>query len=364
MLTTDVVVVGAGAAGSATAWMLARRGKRVVLVDRFPPGHRNGSSHGTERIFRLVYPERHYVRFALEALPLWRELESESGARLLDQCGGIDIGPDSVIESLVTACAGEGVPLRVIEPSEARALAPGLRVAGTLAHQTAGGVTHADRTLEVLQARAEHHGAAIRHGDPVRGIDETSGGVRVTTASGLVVEADTCVVTTGAWAEPVLAGHVALPPITVTKEQVLFFRPTRAHVWPTFIGHGDPLDGGLEMYGLPTPDGLVKVGEHLTGPVVDPDTRTFDPEPAAYDRMVHWARDHLDDVDPDPVGALTCLYASTPDDSFVLDRVGRLVVGVGLGGHGFKFTPAIGSRLADLADGTGWHDNPFALPDP
>lgn len=362
MVTADVVVIGAGAAGSATAWMLARRGRRVVLLDRFPARHRNGSSHGTERIFRFVYPDRRYVRFALEAYPLWRQLEDESGARLLEVCGGLDIGPAAAIDALVTACAAEDVHVRVIDQAEARRLAPGLRVSGTLAHQPDGGVTHADRTLEVLQARAEHHGAVVRHADPVAAIDPSDRSVRVSTTSGFVVEAGTCVVTTGAWAEPVLRDHVTLPAITVTKEQVLFFRPTRAHVWPTFIGHGDPVDDGLEMYGLPTPEGLVKVGEHLTGPVVDPDTRTFDLEPSAYARMVRWAHDHLPDVEPDPVDALTCLYASTPDDAFVLDRVGRIVVGVGLGGHGFKFTPAIGARLADLADGDDWPDNPFALP--
>src|ERR1700694_4781602 len=53
----DVVVVGGGAMGSAAAWWLARRGRHVVLLERFEQGHTRGSSHGGSRVFRLDYPD-------------------------------------------------------------------------------------------------------------------------------------------------------------------------------------------------------------------------------------------------------------------------------------------------------------------
>ena len=52
---------------------------------------------------------------------------------------------------------------------------------------------------------------------------------------------------------------------------------------------------------------------------------------------------------PAPTGAETCLYTNTPDDHFVLKRHGPVVVGSPCSGHGFKFAPLIGQRLADLA---------------
>ncbi len=64
-----------------------------------------------------------------------------------------------------------------------------------------------------------------------------------------------------------------------------------------------------------------------------------------------WVAERLPDVDPEPVGAETCLYTTTPDESFVLERRGRVVVGSACSGHGFKFAPAVGRRLAELALG-------------
>src|SRR5947209_20551388 len=98
--------------GSAAAWWLARRGHDVVVLERFEQGHERGSSHGSTRIFRLAYDEPDYVRLAMAALPLWRELEDDAGEPLLDTTGGVDHGdPKSVdaIEAGLTAagCAWE-----------------------------------------------------------------------------------------------------------------------------------------------------------------------------------------------------------------------------------------------------------------
>jgi sarcosine oxidase len=73
----DVVICGLGAMGSAAAYHLARRGRRVLGLERFVPGHDRGSSHGQTRIIRLGYFEHpSYVPLLQRAYPLWRELEA------------------------------------------------------------------------------------------------------------------------------------------------------------------------------------------------------------------------------------------------------------------------------------------------
>jgi sarcosine oxidase len=154
------------------------------------------------------------------------------------------------------------------------------------------------------------------------------------------------VVAAAGWSNALLEPEVAarlVPPITVTAETVAYFQPTSGP-WPSFIQRGDPL-----AYGLSTPDGLVKAGFHGIGPVIDPDDRPNSVR-GAVEAIEAYTRDWLPGVEPTALRSAVCLYASSATDDFVLDRDGPIVVGLGFGGHGFKFAPAIGERLADLAD--------------
>jgi sarcosine oxidase len=351
----DVVVVGCGAAGAATAWWCARRGMSVLAVDRFEPGHRRGSSHGTERIVRLGHTDPAYVRFALDALDRWRELERAAGVDLLSSTGAIDLGLVAELDEIQACTEARGVPMERLSSAEASRRYPGMHFAGDVLFHADGGVVHADRATSVMRRLAAQSGAQLRPVTEVTRVDQADSGVVVHLGDDCV-QAGVAVVTTGAWAPSLLRDVVDLPGYRVTKEQLAFFRPREQFAWPTFIDRAE-----LRHYGMTTPEGLVKVGEHHTGPEVDPDDRTYDVEPTTWRRLIDWVAEHLPGVDPTPVDASTCLYASTPAEDFVLDRVGDIVVGVGLSGHGFKFVPEIGRRLADLTDGTGWIDNPFAL---
>jgi sarcosine oxidase len=165
------------------------------------------------------------------------------------------------------------------------------------------------------------------------------------------VRADTVVVTAGAWVQHVLAGTPAattLPPIEVTQEQVLHFAAHDPSVkWPSFIHHMDPT-----RYGLYTPGEGLKVGGHHEGPATTGDDRSFELDPVRIDAIREYVRDWLPGVDDEPAFGATCLYTTTPDESFVVERHGPIVVGSPCSGHGFKFTPLIGRRLADLALGS------------
>lgn len=351
----DVVVVGCGAAGAAAAWWCARRSLSVLAVDRFEPGHRRGSSHGTERIVRLGHTDPDYVRFAIDALERWREVESCGGVPLVSPTGAVDFGLASELGEIEACSTALGVSMERLDAADAARRYPGMRFSGDVLVHAAGGTVHADRAVSVLRRLAAQSGAVLRPVAEVTAVTQLADGVEVQVDTERI-QAATAVVTTGAWAPHLLEGVVQLPGYRVTKEQLAFFRPREQFAWPTFIDRAE-----LRHYGMTTPEGLVKVGEHHTGPEVDPDHRTYDVEPTAWRRLIDWVAEHLPGVDPTPVDASTCLYASTPAEDFVLDRVGDIVVGVGLSGHGFKFVPEIGRRLADLTDGTGWDDNPFAL---
>ena len=265
----DVVVIGAGMAGAATTWALARRGRSVLLVDRFARGHDRGSSHGAERIFRFGYTDPAYVTLAQESLAGWHTLQARAGGPLLHASGVVDHGDEAELVAVEAACAAAGVRVEMLTALEAASRWPGMRFDGPVLHQPDGGRVDADRTLNACWDQAVDAGAEIRFEAPVGAVRRAGSGVEVT-IGGDTVTARVAVVAAAGWSSGLLEPDVAarlVPPITVTAETVAFFRPT-VGPWPSFIQRGEPL-----AYGLGTPDGLVKAGLHGIGPVIDPDDR-------------------------------------------------------------------------------------------
>ena len=352
MTDFDVVVVGLGAMGSAAAWQLARRGRRVLGLEQFAADHELGSSHGAARIFRLGYEHDDYVQLALEALPLWRELESADGTEILVTTGAIDFGDAAALERIAAAMYRNGATAELLDAAAARDRWPGIALTGQVLHSPDGGRTDADAARAALQRQAVACGADLRFDTRVVSIAETDHGVAILAGDDQHTAA-TAIVTTNAWT-PRFLPRIQ---ITVTQEQPAFFAARDAAMpWPSFVHYtGDvTLGADLGMYGLESPgDGGVKVGEHGTGVPVDPDAPRPPADPERLERLSAYVAATLPGLDPAPLGVTRCLYATTPSEDFVIDRVGSIVVGAGFSGHGFKFTPAIGRVLADLADGTG-----------
>ncbi|MFF5079192.1 FAD-dependent oxidoreductase [Actinoplanes sp. NPDC000266] len=337
-MTLDAIVVGGGAMGSAAAWQLARRGADVLLLERFEAGHTRGASHGASRIFRFAYAQPDYITLAREALDLWRELDPA----LLELTGGVDHGDRASIEPIANALAAAGVPGQWLAREEAAERWPGLRFTGPVFFHPSSGRVHADHAVTALQAAATALGAEVRHKTEVlaitvRGDDD----VEVVTA-GETLRARRVIVAAGAWTSKLLPG---LLPLRVTQEQPAHFTPLSDVAWPSFIHH----DGGAGVYGLLTPGEGVKVGFHGNGPVVDPDTRDYAAEPVRAERLRDYVRQWVPGVDPESDAPISCTYTTTPTSDFVIDRRGPLVIAAGFSGHGFKFTPAVGRLLADLA---------------
>jgi sarcosine oxidase len=371
----ETVVIGGGAMGSATAWQLARRGRSVTLLERFAPGHVNGASHGASRNFNTAYSDPTYVAMLAESRGLWRELEADTGTRLLDQVGIVNHGPNPGFDAVAAALPGAGFGAAFLTPEEAGERWPGLRFDGRVLYTPDAGRLNADASVAAMQDAATAAGADVRHRVPVLRL-EVQGDDRVLlTTETEAIEAKRVVVTVGAWTGKLLAGVLPVPRLVVTQEQPAHFAlrdpspdaaARAAADWPGFNHSFDPADPRYQywyspVYGMYTPGQGVKAGWHGVGPVADPDARTFQPEPTQLAALQRYVRDWLPGADPDALEPVSCTYTTTDDENFVLDRVGPVVVGAGFSGHGFKFTPAVGRILADLATDAGPAPALFAL---
>ncbi len=339
------MVVGAGVAGLATARALAREGAAPLVLEQFQAGHERGSSHGTSRIFRLAYDDARYVELAKAALPLWRELERESGERILEDDGALDVGRE--LAGFAVTMEGCGVEVERLDPEAARKRFPALRVEDDeeVLFHAAGGTVYADRALSALWKGAAAGGARLEEGTRVLRIEAGAGGARVVSAAGRI-DAARVVVTAGAWAKALLETAGISLPVSPTRETVLHF-PFYPAPFPTLIDHG-PYPPGQAAYALASPGIGLKAGIHQAGPATDA-AQEGEVDTGAVRAVTEWVRRRFGRVEDGPALVETCLYTNAPDDEFVLERHGPIVVGSACSGHGFKFAPEIGRRLAALA---------------
>ncbi len=321
-----VAVVGAGIHGLAAAATLARDGNDVVVHEQLELDHDRGSSHGRSRIFRLSYPDAEWVRLAQEAHAGWRALEQETGEQLIDYTGLLELGETS--EEALDAC---GVAWEALEPTEVEQRF-GIRADGHVLLQPDAGISLADNARHAFATIARSNGATILEESKVDALAE--------------VDADVVVVAAGAWAKELLAAEGIELDATVTRETVVYFTLNRSV--PSVIDYGR--GPGEAMFSLRDPVHGLKAGAHIAGAAVDPDEPGA-ADPALVEATVDWVRERFPEADPEPAALDTCLYTSTPDQRFVLERHGRIVVGSACSGHGFKFAPAVGARLAALATG-------------
>jgi glycine/D-amino acid oxidase-like deaminating enzyme len=308
-----VAVVGAGVMGCAAAWALRERGADVEVYEQFDLDNVRGSSHGRSRIFRIAYPDPYWIRLAQEAYEGWNDLDPG----LLGLYGLVELGPDGALTS-ARALDECGVEYRLVTEVEGVAVPSGW----TALHVADAGVVYADRAR-----RAFLDGVDVRTNTRIESLDD--------------LDADVVVVTAGAWIGRLVPGL----PVRVTRETVAYFR-REGEPSPSVVDLGS--DGAHDMYALYDPVHGLKAGAHHAGAPADPD-EPGGADPAILERIAAWVGERFPGVDPVPVETDTCLYTTTADHAFVLERRGRVVVGSACSGHGFKFAPVVGRRLAALA---------------
>ncbi len=356
--TYDVIVVGVGGMGAAACWQLARRGQRVLGLERFDIPHAHGSSHGVTRIIRLAYYESpHYVPLLRRAFELWGEASQTFGEPLLVTTGSFDAGPagSEVFKGSLESCRIHGLAHEVMTGAEVNARHPGYRLPDDFAavFQPDGGFVLSERAIVghvtmAMAAGAEIHGREkVLEWSPIGG-----GGVRVVTTRG-EYEAGRLVLSPGAWIGDLVP---ALAPIAVPERQVLgWFEPERP---------ADFAPGAFPVLNL-----LVEEGRYYLLPVYG--------VPGLKIGLYHHLeeRGHADDISREitaedeavlrrcisryfpgangPVMSLhACMFTNTPDEHFIIDTLPNhpeVVVASPCSGHGYKFASVVGEIIADLA---------------
>lgn len=371
----DVIVVGLGGMGSAAAYHLARRGRRVLGLERYSPAHALGSSHGHSRIIRQAYFEHPaYVPLLLRAYELWEALERDAGEDLLTICGGLMLGAESshTVAGALRSAREHGLPYEFLDAAEVRRRYPPLRVADGLVgfYETRAGFLRPEACVAAHLRLAAAHGAELRFEEPALGWEfAPGGGVRVRTGRG-EYSAERLVVAPGPWA-PQLLADLGLP--LVVERQVLYwfepvaraadFAPDR---FPIYIWE---FEDESQLYGFPAqpgPPGGVKVAFFRAGEPTTPETIDRSLRPAELAEMRAALAEHLPDLNGPLLASATCMYTTTPDQHFVIGAHPSqpgLIVASPCSGHGFKFASVVGEILADLAiDGATRH--PIGLFDP
>ncbi|MDW8054420.1 MAG: N-methyl-L-tryptophan oxidase [Anaerolineae bacterium] len=356
-MSYEFIVIGAGAMGSATAYHLARDGRRVLLLEQFEIGHTRGSSHGESRIFRFAYPNRDYAQLAMQCKPLWRQLEAACGETLLIETGGVDIADDAsgfeAVDEVARTLAGLGAAHTLLDAAQFRARFPMFSIGadGRAVYSPDAGVLLADRCVRAMVRVARAHGAAVHEREAVRAVHPEGDRVIVETVHDRYV-ARAAVITAGAWVNALLTPLGINLPLRIEKEQVAYFdacgsadfRPGRLPIW---IHYRSAI-----AYGFPDLGSGVKAGFHHAGHYLDhADQNDGQPDAGDLTRLSDYVRARFPALDPTPRNALTCLYTNAPNDDFIIDALPsatNVFLASPCSGHGFKFAVGIGRALADL----------------
>jgi sarcosine oxidase len=364
----DIVVVGLGAAGSAVLRHLARGGVSVVGIDRFRPPHDRGSSHGATRITRLAIGEGHeFVPLVQRSHALWRALEAETGARLMQTTGGLVIaapasdhasfhGRPGFFERTLAAAERFGIAHERLDADAIARRWPAFRPRGDERgyFEPEAGILRPEACVQAQLDAAVRDGAAIRLGETVQRIEHAGGRPRVVTDRGTFAAAHV-VLAAGPWL-PALLPPADAAPFAVRRQVLHWFRTDAPELYaadrlPVFIWmHGAR---GEAFYGMPMADAHagVKVATEQAGTTTAPDAverRVGAAETAAmYETHI---RGRLQGLQPETVHDATCLYTCLPEGRFVVDRHpahDAVTVVSACSGHGFKHSAALGEAVAD-----------------
>jgi sarcosine oxidase len=373
----DAIILGLGGMGSAAAYHLAARGRRVLGLDQFTPAHDRGSSHGQSRIIRQAYFEDPaYVPLVLRAYELWEQLERETGQHLLTITGGLMLGgaQSAVISGSLRSAQTYNLPYETLDADDIRRrfppFAPDEDTVGLFERRA--GIIRPEASVSAHLGRAQELGATLHWEEPVLlwEADPSGDHVHVTTARGNYA-AERLVIAAGHWASNVLAG-LGLP-LEVERQVQYWFDPSGGvdpflpERFPIFIWEGAE---GAAAYGFPAIDGShggVKVAFHHQGEITTPETIDREAHADEIERMRAYLRTHIPALDGALLKAATCMYTNTPDQHFVITKhpkYPQVAIAAGFSGHGYKFASVVGEILADLAiNGTTQHPIDLFTPD-
>lgn len=372
--TYDAIVLGLGAMGAAATYQLARRGARVLGIDRYAPPHEFGSTHGDTRITRIACGEGpEYSAFARRSHEIWRELEAETGLDLLTQNGFLAIsgagsrsanhGVEDFLGGTVAAAKAAEVSYEILDSAALRRRYPALNVAdGDQAyHDTVSGFARPENCVTAQLRAAAARGAELRLGETVLSFVQHDGSVTVTTDK-QTYSAAQLIVAAGAWLPAMLKPALAAN-FMVTRQVLYWFRARSEAAHAQFAPERFPvyiwqLPAPQSIYGFPATGGIdegVKLATEQYDVATTPESvsRTVPPE-EVRDMYETYVEPFFPGLSPVCVRSKVCLYTWVDKARFIIDRHpdhDRVIVASPCSGHGFKHSAAIGEALAELAVG-------------
>jgi sarcosine oxidase len=372
--TYDVAVLGLGAMGAAAAYQLAKRGARVLGIDRYAPPHEFGSTHGDTRITRIACGEGpEYSAFAIRAHEIWRELEAELGVELLTQNGFLAIsgaghrpanhGVAEFLEATAAAAKAANVRYEILDTAAIRQRYPAFNVAdGDEAyHDAVGGFVRPERCIAAQLQRAKALGADLRLDEKVISFEQASGSVTLTTDKA-TYHAKELIVAAGAWLPEFLKPALAAT-FTVTRQVLYWFRASSEGEHAQFSPDRFPvyiwqIPARQAIYGFPATGGVeegVKIATEQYDVATTPDavSRAVGPQ-EIRDMYETYVGPYFPGLSPVCVRHKVCLYTWVDGARFIIDRhpdFNRIIVASPCSGHGFKHSAGIGELLARMALG-------------
>jgi sarcosine oxidase len=382
-MTYDVIVVGLGAMGSATLYQLAKRGVKVLGIDRFAPPHDQGSSHGETRVTRQGVSEGSpYVPLAIRSHEIWRELEALTRYDLLLTCGFLAIdgtagratlhGKPRFVDASAANAQRFGIAHEVIGPEDARQRFPQFKLNGDeqIYFEPGGGIVFPENCIRAHMECAIMLGATARTDEMVKSIRPDGDGVCVETTVGRY-RSDRAVISAGSWTPGFFPK--ALGEVRLLRQVLHWYRPDNPQFYaatrsPAFLWlHGPNAEDSF--YGIPIVPGsnpAVKIAcEQYSDRIEMPEAldRTVSPQEArsTYDR--HLAG-RLVGLSSRVLHSVVCLYTFAPDGDFVIDadpENDRILVVSACSGHGFKHSAGVGEHVADLLVADGAKISDFSI---
>ena len=348
----DVAVIGQGLIGLSTAVALARRGRSVVALDALGSGHPLTSSTGVSRSIRAAYAEPLYVRLALEALASWRALEVETGRSILHLTGQVDLAPAVMLDELEAGMAAEGIATQRLDADGLAAVFPELRLGpGERAlYHDSGGTVLAAEGMAALADAASDLGVELAAPELVAGIDLDGDDVTLHTDA-RTLEACIVVVAAGPWAGELLSPLGVDLPLSPGVAQVTYVDVPHLVSRPG-IADWSIEDSGRGVYGHPVPGMGYKIAFDAAGAEPwDGAASEWPPDLREQEQLIGWAARRFAGTAMPVIESQRHPWTMTPDTDFVIDADGPLVVACGCSGHAFKFGPALGELVADIALG-------------
>lgn len=352
----DVIVLGGGIVGAATAYALSKQNQRVALIDQFEPNHKHGSSHGDGRIVRFNYTEQIYVEMAMQVFPLWEDLSKTVGKPLIQRTGLIEYGAKDSHEIATSAAlmSQYSIAFETLTASAANQRFPQFHFAqdADILYQDSGSVAFATPAVIALWQLVRDNGGETIKNVRIEHIEPSDNVISLSSVNGEVFRAKQLILTGGSWTKQLAKQlDVALP--LVTTQEVLAYFPTNSGVDHTVGTMPNMIEyqGEDIFYCLPIVDIQgVKAGWHHSGNIIEPDDKRYIPE-HIMSALIGWITRSFPHLESTPIETLTCLYTNTPDHHFILDyhpEFKNIVIGTGFSGHGFKFGPLLGEILAGM----------------